>query len=70
MENVAQKNEKSIARAIKIDEKEIGDHLNQLVRQAVKHNQRPTDAAGFCALSKYLSASFFSPRLRWKTPKL
>ena len=31
MENVTQKNEKSISGAIKIDEKEIGDHLNQLV---------------------------------------
>ena len=30
MENVTQKNEKSIAGVIKIDEKEIGDHLNQL----------------------------------------
>ena len=28
------KNEKSIAGLIKIDEKEIGDHLNQLVRQS------------------------------------
>ena len=35
MENVTQKNEKSIAGLIKIDEKEIGDHLNQLVRQSV-----------------------------------
>ena len=29
------KNEKSISGAIKINEKEIGDHLNQLVRQSV-----------------------------------
>ena len=36
MGNVMQKNEKSIAGAIKIDEKEIGDHLNQLVRQSVE----------------------------------
>ena len=36
MENVTQKNEKSISGAIKIDEKEIGDHLNQLVRQSVE----------------------------------
>ena len=34
MGNVTQKNEKSIAGAIKIDEKEIGDYLNQLVRQS------------------------------------
>ena len=39
MKNVTQKNEKSIAGVIKIDEKEIGDHLNQLVRQAVKENR-------------------------------
>ena len=36
MENVMQKNEKSIARAIKINEKEIGDHLSRLVRQSVE----------------------------------
>ena len=36
MENVTQKNEKSIAGAIKIDKKDIGDHLKQLVRQPVE----------------------------------
>ena len=36
MGNVTQKNEKSISGAIKINEKEIGVHLNQLVRQSVK----------------------------------
>ena len=36
MENVTPKNEKSISGAIKIDKKEIGDHLNQLVRQSVE----------------------------------
>ena len=35
MGNVAQKSEKSIAGAIKINEKEIVDHLDQLVRQSV-----------------------------------
>ena len=35
MENVTQKNEKSIAGAIKINEKEIGDYLDKLVRQSV-----------------------------------
>ena len=35
MGNVAQKSEKSIAGAIKINEKEIVDHLSQLVRQSV-----------------------------------
>ena len=32
MENVTQKNEKSIAGAIKINKKETGDHLDKLVR--------------------------------------
>ena len=36
MENVTQKNEKSVTGAIKIDEKEIGDHLNQLVLKSVE----------------------------------
>ena len=36
MENVAQKNEKSIPGAIKIDEKEVFDHLDTLVRQSVE----------------------------------
>ncbi len=36
MENVTPKNEKSISGAIKINEKEIVDHLNQLVRQSVE----------------------------------
>ena len=35
MKNVAQKSEKSIAGAIKINEKKIVDHLSQLVRQSV-----------------------------------
>ena len=35
MRNVAQKSEKSISGAIKINEKEIVDHLSQLVRQSV-----------------------------------
>ena len=35
MENVAQKIEKSIPGAIKIDEKEVFDHLDTLVRQSV-----------------------------------
>ena len=41
MENVTQKNEKSISGAIKIDEKEIGDHLNQLVRQSAEDTEQP-----------------------------
>ena len=36
MGNVTQKNEKSITVEIKINEKEIGDHLSRLVRQSVR----------------------------------
>ena len=36
MEKVAQETEKSIVNAIRIDEKEVGDHLNRLVRQSVE----------------------------------
>ena len=36
MENVVQKIEKSIPEAIKIDEKEVFDHLDTLVRQSVE----------------------------------
>ena len=36
MENVAQKIEKSIPEAIKIDAKEVFDHLDTLVRQSVE----------------------------------
>jgi hypothetical protein len=32
MEKVAQETEKSIVNAIRINEKEVGDHLNRLVR--------------------------------------
>ena len=36
MENVAQETEKAISGAIKIDEKEIRDHLDGLVSQSVE----------------------------------
>ena len=36
MENVAQKNEKSISGAIKVDEKEVMEHLDALVRKSVE----------------------------------
>ncbi|MBQ9771299.1 MAG: transposase [Lentisphaeria bacterium] len=46
MGNVAQKSEKSIAGAIKINENEIVDHLSQLVRQSVAETiNRLLDAA-------------------------
>ena len=37
MENVTQKNEKSISGAIKINEKEIGEHLTRDNQQADLH---------------------------------
>ena len=36
MKNVAQENEKAISGAIKIDEKEIRDHLDGVIRQSIK----------------------------------
>ena len=36
MENVAQENGKAISGAFKVDEKEIRDHLDGLVRQSVE----------------------------------
>jgi len=35
MKNVAHESEKSISGAIKVDEKEVGRHLDALVRQSV-----------------------------------
>ena len=56
MENVAQKIEKSIPGAIKIDEKEIGDHLNQLVRQSVEdtiNSLLDAEADAICNATRY-----------------
>ena len=56
MENVTQKNEKSIAGAIKIDEKEIGDHLNQLIRQSVEdtiNSLLDAEADAICNATRY-----------------
>ena len=56
MENVTQKNEKSISGAIKIDEKEIGDHLNQLVRQSVEdtiNSLLDAEADAICNATRY-----------------
>ena len=39
MNNVAQKNKKSIVGAIKINENEIGDHLNGSVRYFLEFDQ-------------------------------
>ena len=56
MNNVAQKNEKSIVGAIKINEKEIGDHLNQLVRQSVEdtlNSLLDAEADAICKAGRY-----------------
>lgn len=56
MENVTQKNEKSIVGAIKINEKEIGDHLNQLVRQSVEdtiNSLLDAEADAICKAGRY-----------------
>ena len=56
MENVAQKSEKSIAGAIKINEKEIVDHLDQLVRQSVAetiNSLLDAEADAICQAGRY-----------------
>ena len=56
MNNVAPKNEKSIVGAIKINEKEIGDHLNQLVRQSVEdtiNSLLDAEADAICNAGRY-----------------
>ena len=56
MENVAQKSEKSIAGAIKINEKEIVDLLSQLVRQSVAETINSfldTEADAICQAGRY-----------------
>ena len=56
MENVTQKTEKSISGAIKIDEKEIEDHLNQLVRQSVEdtiNSLLDAEADAICNATRY-----------------
>ena len=56
MNNVAQNGEKSIIGAIKIDKKEIQDHLNTLVREAVEetlNNLLDAEANALCNASRY-----------------
>ena len=56
MENVAQKNEKSIPGAIKIDEKEVFDHLDTLVRQSVEdtiNSLLDAEADAICNANRY-----------------
>ena len=56
MENVTPKNEKSISGAIKINEKEIVDHLSQLVRQSVAdtiNSFLDAEADAICNATRY-----------------
>ena len=55
MNNVAQNGEKSIIGAIKIDKKEVQDHLNTLVREAVEetlNNLLDAEADALCNASR------------------
>ena len=56
MENVAQETEKAISGAIKIDEKEIRDHLDGLVRQSVEDTLNAllnAEADAICHAGRY-----------------
>ena len=56
MGNVAQKTEKSIPGAIKIDEKEVFDHLDTLVRQSVEetiNSLLDAEADAICNANRY-----------------
>ena len=56
MENVAQETEKAISGAIKIDEKEIQDHIDGLVRQSVEDTLNAllnAEADAICNASRY-----------------
>ena len=56
LENVAQKIEKSISGAIKIDEKEVFDHLDSLVRQSVEetiNSLLDAEADAICNANRY-----------------
>ncbi len=56
MEKVAQETEKSIGDAIRINEKEVGDHLNRLVRQSVEdtiNSLLDAEADAICNAGRY-----------------
>ena len=56
MEKVAHETEKSIVNAIKINEKEVGDHLNRLVRQSVEdtiNSLLDAEADAICNAGRY-----------------
>jgi len=56
MKNVAQETEKTIAGAIKVDEKEVMDHLDGLVRRSVEDTINEllnSEADAICNASRY-----------------
>ena len=56
MENVAQENEKSIKGLIKVDEKEVKDHLDTLVRRSVEetiNSLLDAEADAICKAGRY-----------------
>jgi transposase-like protein len=56
MENVAQETEKAIPGVIKVDEKEIRDHLDGLVRQSVEDTLNAllnAEADAICHAGRY-----------------
>ena len=58
MENVAQENEKSISGAIKVDEKEVMEHLDGLVRKSVEDTLNTLlneEADAICNAGRYHS---------------
>jgi hypothetical protein len=73
MEKVAQETEKSIGDAIRINEKEVGDHLNRLVRQSVEDTINSLLARGGRHMQRRLLPAQPGPpghthRLRMITP--
>ena len=52
MENVAQKNEKSISGAIKVNEKEVMEHLDGLVRKFVEDTLNTFERRSGCNLQR------------------
>ena len=56
MENVVQKNEKSISGAIKVNEKEVMEHLDGLVRKSVEDTLNTLlneEADTICSAARY-----------------
>ena len=52
IENVAQKNEKSISGAIKVNEKEVMEHLDRLVRKFVEDTLNTFERRSGCNLQR------------------